>query len=156
MILCLLWVFTQPFNHKQEVRKGQFLSGVQLVWIQRFPSLRLVTIPRLKISGFPTIYSKLMKRRNEFVLFLKTIDQVKFKHPCPGFEPCLLSLFLRITTVMLHMTLVCLSKPSSKTRMSLWLCASHARLWHCSEFSCALIFIFRLILLGKVWTPLYP
>ena len=29
-----LYVFTQPLRHKQDVSKGQFLSGIQFVWIQ--------------------------------------------------------------------------------------------------------------------------
>ena len=42
--LCvLLCVFTQPFRLGQDVTRGQFFSGVQLVWIQSFPSPRLVT-----------------------------------------------------------------------------------------------------------------
>ena len=35
---------------------GQFLSGVLQVWIQSFPSPRLVISPRLKKSVCPTIY----------------------------------------------------------------------------------------------------
>ena len=48
--------FTQPLHHKQETAQGQYLSGVQLVLIQSFPSLRLVAKPRLKNPTCPTIY----------------------------------------------------------------------------------------------------
>ena len=40
----------------QDMTQGQFLSGVQQVWIQSFPSPRLVTSPRLKNLVCPTIY----------------------------------------------------------------------------------------------------
>ena len=32
-----VYVFTQPFHYEQDVRQGQFLSGVLLIWIQSFP-----------------------------------------------------------------------------------------------------------------------
>ena len=32
----------KPLHHGQDTIQGQFLSGVQLVWIQCFPSPRLV------------------------------------------------------------------------------------------------------------------
>ena len=38
----LFYVFTQTFHSEQDVTQGQFLSEVQLIWIQRFPSPRLV------------------------------------------------------------------------------------------------------------------
>ena len=41
---------------KQDMTQGQFLSGDQQVWIQSFPSPRLVALPRLKNSVYPTIY----------------------------------------------------------------------------------------------------
>ena len=40
----------------QDITQGQFLSGVQQVWIQSFPSPRLVASPRLKNTVCPTIY----------------------------------------------------------------------------------------------------
>ena len=40
----------------QDMTQGQFLSGVQQVWIQSFPSPRLVASPRLKNLVCPTIY----------------------------------------------------------------------------------------------------
>ena len=41
---------------EQDMTQGQFLSGVLQVWIQSFPSPRLVASPRLKNSVCPTIY----------------------------------------------------------------------------------------------------
>ena len=40
----------------QDMTQGQFLSGVWQVWIQSFPSPRLVAPPRLKNLVCPTIY----------------------------------------------------------------------------------------------------
>ena len=40
----------------QDMTQGQFLSEVQQVWIQSFPSPRLVASPRLKNLVCPTIY----------------------------------------------------------------------------------------------------
>ena len=40
----------------QDMTQGQFLSGVYQVWIQSFPSPRLVASPRLKNLVCPTIY----------------------------------------------------------------------------------------------------
>ena len=50
-----LWIY-QPLLHKQDVTQGQFLSGVQQVWMQSFHSSRPVALPRLKSPGYPTIY----------------------------------------------------------------------------------------------------
>ena len=41
---------------KQKVTQGQFLSGVEHVWIQRFPSPKTVSIPGFKSAIYPTIY----------------------------------------------------------------------------------------------------
>ena len=49
-----LYLPTPPFG--QDMTQGQFLSGVWQVWIQSFPSSRLVATPRLKNSVCPTIY----------------------------------------------------------------------------------------------------
>ena len=46
-LLVILWcpyLPTPPFG--QDMTQGQFLSGVYQVWIQRFPSPRLVASPR--------------------------------------------------------------------------------------------------------------
>ena len=40
----------------QDMTQGQFLSGVWQVWIQSFPSPRLVASPRLKNLVCPTIW----------------------------------------------------------------------------------------------------
>ena len=40
----------------QNMTQGQFLSGVQQVGIQNFPSPKLVASPRLKKPVCPTIY----------------------------------------------------------------------------------------------------
>ena len=42
------YLFIQCLSHRQDRIQSQILSGVQLVWIQIFLSLRLVAIPRLK------------------------------------------------------------------------------------------------------------
>ena len=52
----LMYVFTQPFHHRQDVTQDQFLSRVQLVWIKIFPSPRLVALPRLMNQVCPTIF----------------------------------------------------------------------------------------------------
>ena len=41
------YLFAQPLRQRQD----QFLSGIQLVWIQSFPSPRLVAIPRQRIQS---------------------------------------------------------------------------------------------------------
>ena len=43
----------------KDMTQGQFLSGVSQVWIQSFPSLRLVASPRMKNLVCPTIYPEL-------------------------------------------------------------------------------------------------
>ena len=50
-----IYVFT---NHlfDQDVIQGLFSSEIQHIWIQSFPSPRLVIIPRLKSSILPTGY----------------------------------------------------------------------------------------------------
>ena len=52
-----VYIFTQPLRHKQNMTQSQFLSGVKLVWIQKFPSSKLVAEPKLKKLVGPTIYS---------------------------------------------------------------------------------------------------
>ena len=49
LVIPAIYVLTQPLHHEQDVTQGQFLSRVQLVGIQSFPSPRPVTILRLKI-----------------------------------------------------------------------------------------------------------
>ena len=44
----------------QDMTQGQFLSGVWQVWIQSFPSPRLVASPRLKNLLCPTIYPTIL------------------------------------------------------------------------------------------------
>ena len=54
-IIILIHIYpTPPLG--QDMTQGQFLSGVQPVWIQSFPSSRLVASPRLKNLVCPTIY----------------------------------------------------------------------------------------------------
>ena len=45
-ITFLSYLPTPPLG--QDMTQGQFLSGVEQVWIQNFPSPRLVSLPRLK------------------------------------------------------------------------------------------------------------
>ena len=54
----ILYMFTQPLCYELDVIKGQFHNGVQLVWIQSFPSPRLVDIKKLKSPVYLTIYLK--------------------------------------------------------------------------------------------------
>ena len=49
------YVSTQPLHHEQDVIQGQFLSVVQLVWIQNITSSRPVFKWRLKNPAYPTI-----------------------------------------------------------------------------------------------------
>ena len=51
---CRSYLPTPPLG--QDMTKVNFLSGVQQVWIQSFPSPRLVASPRLKNLVCPTIY----------------------------------------------------------------------------------------------------
>ena len=44
------YIYIPTILHKWDVTQGQFLSKVQQVWIQSFPSFILVAIPRLKSS----------------------------------------------------------------------------------------------------------
>ena len=55
-MISVKYLFIQPLCYKENVTQGQFLSDVQMVWIQYFPSPRLVTIPNLKRLVCPTIY----------------------------------------------------------------------------------------------------
>ena len=50
--------FNHPLCYDQDEAQGKILSGVQLVWMQNFPS-RLVALPRRKSSVCPTIYLSL-------------------------------------------------------------------------------------------------
>ena len=42
------FVCTQPLHYGQDLTQGIFPSRVKLVWIQTFPSPRLVALPRLR------------------------------------------------------------------------------------------------------------
>ena len=48
------YVFTKLLCHEQNATQGQFLSEVQLVWIQVFPSPRLVAALLLHIADVRT------------------------------------------------------------------------------------------------------
>ena len=52
----ILWSYLPIHLLGQDMTQGQFLSGVQQVWIQSCPSPRLVASPRLKDLVCPTIY----------------------------------------------------------------------------------------------------
>ena len=45
---------SKPSTRGQDATKGHFFMEVHLVWIQNFPSPRLVVLPRLKNLGYPT------------------------------------------------------------------------------------------------------
>ena len=53
---------------------GQFFSGVQLVWIQSFPSSRLVALPKLK-NPVSFILSVTERRRDWFMPFPRALVQ---------------------------------------------------------------------------------
>ena len=52
--------FTQSLLHEQDVITGQFYSRVQLVWIESFPSLRLVAQPWLNDPFCFTIFPRVL------------------------------------------------------------------------------------------------
>ena len=54
MYIYISYLPTPPLG--QDMTQGQFLSEVLQVWIQSFPSPRLVASPRLKNLVCPTIY----------------------------------------------------------------------------------------------------
>ena len=76
-----MFVFTQPLYKNQNVTQDQFFRGVQLVWIQSFPSPRPVAISRLKNPICPTIYLSLGGENSQ-----EHCSYVKCKQPHPGFE----------------------------------------------------------------------
>ena len=51
-----LYIYISYLPTEQDMTRGQFLSGVWQVWIQSFPSPRLVASPRLKNLVCHTIY----------------------------------------------------------------------------------------------------
>ena len=53
-----MYAFTQPLHHGQDVTQGQFLSRAKLIWIQSFPSHKLVAKLRLKNLARPTSCEK--------------------------------------------------------------------------------------------------
>ena len=53
------YLFTQPLHHREDLMQSHFLSRVQLVCIQRFPSPGLVAYSRRKKSFCPTIFPEL-------------------------------------------------------------------------------------------------
>ena len=81
------------------------LSGVQLTWIQSFPSVRLVDLPRLKNSVCPTDFHSLDEGENRGIhAFPKDINSKENTNsPHPGFElgssiPFLPSLTVTLST----------------------------------------------------------
>ena len=48
--------FTKHLHYDQDVTQGQFLSEVKSVWIENFPSLRLLGSWRRKNLVYSTIY----------------------------------------------------------------------------------------------------
>ena len=60
---------SQTSPHEQDVTQGQFLSGVWYVWIQSFPSPRLVAIPKLKNPAYTTIQPELEEELLDSCLF---------------------------------------------------------------------------------------
>ena len=101
MCVCVcVCVFTQPLHHKQDVTQGQFSSRVLLVWIQRFCSARMVTVPKLRNTICLTIYLYLGREEMNLSLFPEHYHKGKFKQPHPRFELCMLSSFSMKMTLM--------------------------------------------------------
>ena len=81
-----IYVFMKLFCHGTQ---GQFLSKVQLVWIQNFHSPRLAALLRLKNPL--SYYLAIAGNGNGFMTKMKLL--------CPGFELKLLILFPTMMTV---------------------------------------------------------
>ena len=58
-IYIYIYIYISTPWHKQDVTQGQYLSGIKQVWIQSFPSLRQITIQRLKSPICSIFYSYL-------------------------------------------------------------------------------------------------
>ena len=58
-----MYTFNQSLFHRQDVTKGQFLSRVQLVGIQSFPSLSLVVKPVCPTT-YPSLVGEGWKQMN--------------------------------------------------------------------------------------------
>ena len=68
----------------KDITKNLLLSEVQLAWIQSFPTPRMVAIKRLVCQNInPQVVGK--------ERYIKNINRVKHKWPCPKFELNLLS-----------------------------------------------------------------
>ena len=63
-------------RHEQDVTQGQFLSRVQLVWIQSFPSPRLVALLKQK-NSLPNYSPKAKGRTNGFIPFPRELAQIE-------------------------------------------------------------------------------
>ena len=50
-----IYILPTPL-HKQDAKQGQFLRGVQQVWIQSFPFSKTGSHTKLKNQVCPTIY----------------------------------------------------------------------------------------------------
>ena len=48
-----MFVVTQPHPYEQDMAQGEFLIGVQMVWVQSFLSLKLIALPRIKNAVSP-------------------------------------------------------------------------------------------------------
>ena len=92
------------FYHKLDATQHQFLSRVELVWIQSFPSPRQVAISRLKSPVCSIISTDLGGKRGIQSFLWVYWCKVKCKKCHPGFEFRSLSLFLIIITAVLCTT----------------------------------------------------
>ena len=63
----------QILCYKQDETQGQFLGGVQLIWIQSFPSPPLVTLLKLKKASLPSNLSIAGKRADRWRLFPRAL-----------------------------------------------------------------------------------
>ena len=66
-----MYVYTEALYNEQDVTQYQFLSGVKLVWIQSFPSLWLVLLPKLKKPSLTYYLSIAGERTDGFMPFLR-------------------------------------------------------------------------------------
>ena len=87
-------VFTQPLHNKQDVAQGQFLSGVQPVWILSFPSRLVAIATKAKEPSVPS-YLPLADEWKKWILAFSKGKCTKLKHklPYPETEPKLPSPF---------------------------------------------------------------
>ena len=79
------YAYTESLCHDQDVIKGQFLNGGQLIGNQCFPS-RLYASLKLKNQVSPTIYPMMVRGEMNLCFSKEHQCDVKHKQHCSGFE----------------------------------------------------------------------